>query len=222
MASNEILNWPGAAGWLILSANAGDDLMVMGDIRATALTRMVVNGGVAYIGLDEDDHEDLIEEMGELGAPTGYLVNVMTEDDDTIQSTLADSGMILITGDYDAAQWRSVLLGAARKGIETCFAQGGIILAEGAATSLFGAVIENGAEGFNWLEKSFIVPGVNSISESESARDVLAARTADVAVGIGPNSALALGPERHVETWGDARVTIALGKTSTSDSEILN
>jgi len=212
MASNDILNWPGGAGWLILSAGPTDDLMAMGDIRATALTRMVVDGGVAYIGLDEDDHEDLIEEMGELGAPTGYLVNVMTEDDDTIKSTLADSGMILITGDYDAAQWRPVLMGAALKGIEACYAQGGIIIAEGPAATMFGAVIENGAEGFNWLEKAFIVPGVESISESLLAREVLADGKAEVAVGIGLDSALALGPERHIETWGTARVTVALGR----------
>jgi len=218
MNINDVLNWPGAAGWLILSSSPADDEMAMGDIRATALTRMLLDGGVAYIGQDEDDHEELIEEMGELGAPTGYLVNVMTEDDDTIKATLADSGMILITGDYDADSWRSVLLGAALKGIEEAFARGATIMAEGPATALFGKVLPSGAEGFNWLENAVIVPNVESISQSTLARDVLAAKTADVAVGIGPSSALALGPDRRIETWGSSRVTIALGSTNPEES----
>lgn len=206
MSNTQVLNWPGGAGWLVLSGEADS----LDEIRGVALSRINNGGGVAYVGLRNSDHEDLIEDMGELGAPTGYLVDVINEDDKTIIDLLSESGMVFLP-DMDAETLRSALTGAGYKGIEAAYARGAVILAEGEAATLFGAVLHNGAKGLNWLENAFILPNVISLGESEAARAVLNEGTAEIAIGIGPGSALALGPDQRVDALGEGKVTIALG-----------
>ena len=211
MTENQIPNWIEGHGWLVLSG--GPD--AMSEIRAMALTRIAADGGVAYIGLDEQDNEELIEDLGELGAPTGYLVNIMAEDDDTITQRLTDASMIVVPGDVDLLTLRGGLLGAAVKGMQTAFDQGAVILAEGSAVMLFGSVVmtNSGAllDGLDWLHNAFVVPAITSISESQPAREILAGKRAYIAIGIGVGSALVLGPEAGIELWGEKQVTITLG-----------
>jgi hypothetical protein len=64
-----------------------------------------------------------------------------------------------------------------------------------------------------WLENALIVPFITSIAESEQVRDVLEAQPTAIAVGVGAGSALALGPDGEVETWGRRQVTVALGRS---------
>jgi len=212
MTANQVFQWPDGVGWIVLSGGRE----VASDVRAQALSRARSHGGVAYIGLDVDDDEDILEDMAELGAPTGYLVNIMTEDDETIRARLAEAAVIVIPGDFDLPTLRSALLGAGVAGLLAAFEGGALILAEGQAAALFGAAVEfqdgSVAEGFNWVEDSLILPGVRSVSQSALARDYLGSRRVRIAVGIGDGSALALGPTGEVETWGQRQVTIALGQ----------
>lgn len=211
MAENQVLNWMDGSGWLVLSG--GPD--PLSEIRAQSLTRIAADGGVAYIGVNEQDNEALIEDLGELGAPTGYLVNVMAEDDDTISQRLADASLIVVPGDIDLSTLRGGLLGAAVKGMQKAFDQGAVILIERSAVMLFGSVIvtEEGTEleGLDWLHNAFVVPAITSISESQKAREILTRMRASIAVGIGEGSALVLGPNSEIELWGKKQVTITLG-----------
>ena len=211
--SEQVLRWPDGPGWLILSAGGDQSLGVMDDIRASALTRITIDGGVAYVGLNEADHDDLIEEMGDMGAPTGYFVNVRVEDDVTIRDLLAEAGMILLPAEVDVMSLRDALQGAALEGMTSALARGAVVLAEGESIRLFGVLMQEGASGIGWLENAFVVPNVSSISEAVSAREILKSGAAEVAVGVGDGSALVLGPDRRVEVWGDGNITIALGKT---------
>jgi hypothetical protein len=155
--------------------------------------------------------------MEDLGAPSGYLVDVLTEDDTVIHSKLAEASMIVIGGDASVTNIRSVLLGAAIAGIQQAFENGAVVLAEGPGAMVFGAwVLQDDGQinsGFGWLRGSLIVPGIASVSESPVTRIVMAAQPSAIAVGIGAGSALALGPDGAVETWGEQQVSIALGPT---------
>jgi hypothetical protein len=221
MSKNQILSWVDGPGWLVLSGGP----VSLGTVRAAALTRIAVEGSVAYIGLNEHDNEDLIEDMGELGAPTGYLVNVMAEDDETVRKQLIDAALIVVPGNFDPATLRGGLLGAAMDGIEAAFKRGSVILIEGNATMLFGKVVQTDSgkllEGLNWVRNALIVPAITSISESPQARDLLASKQAGIAIGIGVGSALVLGPDAGLELWGQQQVTIALGAAS-PDSDANN
>lgn len=211
MAANNVLRWQDGRGWLVFAGTVGDD-----DIRAAALGRVSADGALAYVCLgmpDQCEHD--LADLEELGAAAGYLVDVMTEDDDTIRQKLSDAGMIVIAGGGDAAQVRSALLGAAAEGILKAFANGALILVEGAAVQSGGAWVIAGADnlllGLAWVENALLLPGITSISESAAARSTLLKQPAAIAIGIGPDSALVLGPDGEIETWGGRRISIALG-----------
>jgi hypothetical protein len=154
--------------------------------------------------------------MEDLGASAGYLVDVLAEDDTAIRQKLAEAGVIVIPDGVDALDARDALMGAAASGIRDAFANGAVVLAEGGGAAVFGAWVlldsRKTAAGLNWLESALVLPGVTSVSASDEAQMVLSIQPAAIAVGIGPGSALALGPDGEVETWGNKQVTIALGR----------
>lgn len=212
MAQNAVLEWIDGRGWLVLSGDAASSA----EIRALALNRMAADGVVAYISMgDSDPAERALADLEDLGAPPGYLVDVLTEDDDTIHDKLAEAGMIIIgTGD-DPEFIRSTLMGAAVAGIQDAFVNGAVILIEGLTAMIFGAwvLLKPGdlSYGLEWVQHALIIPGETAISESAVVRAVLDAQPAAIAIGIGPESALVLGPDGEVETWGERSVTITLG-----------
>lgn len=209
MASSYVLRWKDGRGWLVLSADASSD------IRALALGRAAADGGVAYISTGNEGEQTLAD-MEDLGAPSGYLVDVLAEDDETITSKIADAGMVVISGESSVVEVRSGLMGAAEQGMQTAFGNGAVILAEGQGAAVFGAWValesREFARGLEWLDNGLIVPGVTSLAESEPAREILNKQPLAIVIGIGAGSALALGPDGEVETWGNKQVAVALGR----------
>jgi hypothetical protein len=59
------------------------------------------------------------------------------------------------------------------------------------------------------LQEALVLPEVESAAVV--AKPLLAEEPTSIAVGIGIGSALALGPDGQVETWGMRQVTVALG-----------
>jgi hypothetical protein len=211
MARNNVLRWQDGRGWLILSGGGAD----ASDVRAQAIGRVSADGGVAYVSLSGAQAEKALADMEDLGAPSGYLVDVLTEDDETIQAKLSEAGLVVIEGSASVDDLRSSLLGAAIEGIHVAFENGAVVLAEGRAASVFGEWVaqESGAltSGLEWVQSALILPAITSISQSEIAQSALSAQPSAIAIGIGEGSALALGPDGEVETWGGRQVTIALG-----------
>lgn len=215
MSSNgHILRWPAGQGWMVFSGG-NDDL---GTIRAQVLRKAKPEGGVAYIGLSVDDADEIMDDMAELGAPTGYLVDILTEDDDTIHTELKEAAVIVLSDEHPAEELQSALMGAALSAIREAYDGGAIILAEGRSAALFGGVYVSSADeaikGVNWLEEAYVIPGMTTMQQSELARSALASQSASVVIGIGIGSALALGPGGQVETWGKRQVAIGLGSKS--------
>lgn len=213
MASNNILRWQDGQGWLVLSG--GNDSS--SEVRARTLERAAADGGVVYLSLDGTTNsvEAAMEDFEDLGAGAGYLVDVLTEDDDTIKLNVSEASIVVIQGGQTAAQVRSNLLGAAVEGIRTAYERGAMILAEGICASVFGAWIigEDGAllDGLGWLQRGLVVAGVTAVSSSPDAIALLNEQPDAIALGIGIGSGLALGPAGEVEPWGKRQVTIALG-----------
>lgn len=214
MAGNNVLRWRDGRGWLVFSgaAEAGSE------VRAQAIGRTAADGGVAYIsfGSNTEVAEAALLDMEDLGASSGYLVDVLSEDDETIRTKLAESSMIVIESDADAQSVRSGLLGAAAEGIESAFANGALILAEGLTAAAFGQWIMSEVgqmiDGLGWLEQSIILPGVVAVAESTAGRSALYDQPSALALGIGVGSALVLGPDGELELWGHKQVTVALGR----------
>jgi hypothetical protein len=165
---------------------------------------------VACVSLSGDP-DRLLDDIADLGAPSGYLVDVFGEDDQTLQDKLAQAGMIVVTGGESPVDVRGALRGAALEGIEAAYANGAILLLEGFAAAAFGAwIIDSRIEpGLEWLHGATVLAGVDQAAVY--ARPVFEAQPHAIAVAIMPGSALALGPDGQIEKWGEGAVTIALG-----------
>ena len=215
MARNNVLQWRDWRGWLVLSGGH----VLESDVRAQAIGHIDADGGVAYIsfGNNIEVTEVLMNDMQDLGAPPGYFVDVLTEDDDTIRSKLGEASLIVVEAGENSADVRSALLGAAVEGMQTAFENGAVILLEGNSASVFGTwiLLETGEirQGIGWLSQMFILPGVTAVAQSEAGKAALEEESSALALGIGEGSALALGPDGEVEPWGEREVTIALGRS---------
>lgn len=209
----EVLRWTEGIGWIVLSGGADAG----GEIRAHALQIAKSAGGVAYLGLSEDSADETLADMEDLGAPTGYLVNVVAEDDDTIHKQLSESSIVVIDNSESVETWRDVLLGAANQGMQAALANGAVILAEGNAAMALGQWIVPShdtllRDGLAWVQHALILPGVTSLQGSDVARGVLDQSPDAIVIGIGVGSALALGSAGQIEVWGERQVSIALGR----------
>jgi hypothetical protein len=220
MARNNVLQWRDGRGWLVLSGGYVSE----SDVRAQAIGHIDADGGVAYIsfGSNAESAEILMNDLQDLGAPAGYFVDVLSEDDDTIRSKIGEASLVVVEPGASSADMRSALMGAAVEGMQTAFENGAVILLEGKSASIFGAwmLLETGEirQGIGWLSQMFILPGVTEVAQSDMGKEALKEEASALAVGIGEGSALALGPDGEVEPWGERQVTIALGRSFTSNS----
>ncbi len=219
MARNNVLQWRDGRGWLILSGGHLSE----SEIRAKAIGHVDADGGVAYISFGGNaEAEILLSDMQDLGAPPGYLVDVLSEDDETIRAKLGEASLIVVSSTSNIADIRSALMGAAVEGMQTAFENGAVVLLEGNSAAVFGAwmLLETGEirQGIGWLSQMFVLPGVTAVAQSEAGRTALAEEASALALGIGEGSALALGPDGEVEPWGEQQVTIALGRSYVAGS----
>lgn len=217
MPSQNIFQWKDGRGWLVFSG--GND--ATGAVRATAIERASADGGLAVLVMgDAVAADDALQDMQELGAPAGYLVDVLTEDDDTIRQRIGEAGIVLLSSDSPPNELRSGLLGAAIEGVETAYERGAIIALEDQAAAVFSTYFLAGeavGAGFEWLQHIAVVPGMTSAAESPIAQAITAQQPEAVVVGIGEGAALALGGDGTVETWGNKAITIALGSAYTDE-----
>jgi hypothetical protein len=210
MASQTILRWLDGRGWLVLSSDRDTS-----EMRASALSRASADGGIAvvYLGDQEDGGDVVLDDVEDLGAPSGYLVDVFADDDQTLRDRLVDASVILVSGAKDADAARSALVGAASDGIKAAYQQGAVVMLEGAAASAVGAYLvgdnDSVTSGFGWVENALIAPGVADVGVY--ARPIMRAHADALAIGVGAGAALALGPDGEVEVWGAQRVAVALG-----------
>ncbi len=202
MPSVNVLRWINGRGWLVLAGGADDD------VRAMAINRSSADGGLAVIALDGSG-DLLSDDLGDLGAPSSYAVDVFTEDDDAVESKLAEAGVVVVSNTGSANEARSTLRGAAITGIQQAFENGAVILLEGETAAAFGSWLVPLGDGLEWVEGALILIGVQNTAAR--AKPVFDLHPAAVALAIEPGSALALGPDGQIEPWGRGQVTIALG-----------
>ncbi len=211
MPTSQIFSWKDGAGWLVLSGGNESTSAV----RALALERMAADGALACVSFGNSNDDEVLEDLQDLGAPAGYMVDVLAEADDTIREQLGNAAMAVISWEGDAATLRSNLTGAAIAGLEIAYRQGAVILAEGNAAAVFGAHLSDGV-GFGWLEHGFVVPGLESAAESADVRRMIVEQPQVIVVGPLVGAAITFGGDGTLETWGNRQVTIALGNAYTS------
>ena len=214
MTSNAALNWLDGRGWLVLAG----DVPASDSVRAHALGVAAADGGIAVIAIHgaDADAEQLLADFEDLGAGAGFLVDLVADDDITLHDRLAEASVVIISDAGAATDVHSALYGAAVEGIQNAFENGAVVLVEGAGAMSFGTwmTLDDSGDvvtGLDWLRGAFVLPGTNQVADTSAAKMILTAQPHALAIGIGPGSALALGPDGQVEPWGQQQVTIALG-----------
>jgi cyanophycinase-like exopeptidase len=210
MPQANVIRWRDGAGWLVLS---GGDTSDTGDIEADALAYVHAGDPVAYVWAagDVETADKHLTALEDLGAPTGYLVDVLTEDDDTIRRELAHAGLVLVGDGPNAKGLRAGLLGAALDGITAAFERGAVVLGIGQGAAILGSFM-TGQAGIGWVEGAIIVPHYDQDDAPAHLRELLQQHPQAYGLGIARGSALALGPSGEVEAWGAGKVTVTLGR----------
>ena len=211
MPTRGLLTWLDGLGWLVLSGGEAD---ASSPIRAQALAR-AASGGALYISLAADEGEALQEDLEDLGAPAGYVLD-LTEDRESLLKQISEVTLIVVEGGDSLDAVYDALSGAPLEGLRTAYEQGTVILLEGMAVNLLGkwAMTDEGEvlDGIEWVTKAFLEPGVTTVEDSPAIQAVLNEHDEAVGVAIGLGSALALGGMGDLEAWGDEEVVVALGR----------
>ncbi len=212
MPQANVIRWREGAGWLVLSGGSGGE-EADGDIEANALAWVEVGRPVAYIWAagDVETADKHLEALDDLGAPTGYLVDVLTEDDDTLRQQLEMAGLVVLGDGPNLKELRSGLLGAAIEGIGSAFERGAVILAIGHGAAVLGGLLGEQA-GLGWVEGAVIAPKYNAEHEQARLRELLQKHPDAYGIGIAAGSALALGPNGEVGALGNGQITVMLGR----------
>jgi hypothetical protein len=217
MAKETILNWQAGYGWLVFSGGWNYD----SDLHAEVLARANSDGAIAYISFADDGGDALLNDMEELGAPTGFMIDVRHETEVSVIKQLEDIAIIVIESGDSIDEMYNTLTTVIVQGILEAYQAGALILVEGLAINLFGRwVVSDGGEildGLNWVENTFLEPNVTSAEDSHAVQDILTEYGDAIAIEIGSGSALALGINGQIEILGERQVTISLGKQYRQD-----
>ncbi|MCA9893728.1 MAG: hypothetical protein KC615_12150 [Anaerolineae bacterium] len=209
--STPALRWKAGTGWLVFSGGN----TISSPIRAEVLSRAKAAGHVAYISFADDDGDELIDDMEDLGAPSGFLVDLNDPNTAQLTDDLRRASVIVIESGIDLDPMMNGVPQAAIDGFEEALNSGCIILVEGVGINLFGRwIMTDGGDlvdGLDWVENGFIEPGNEEGQSSYAIQSVLGQFPQAIAIAINPGSALALGYDNQVQVWGKKQVTITLG-----------
>jgi len=206
----EIFRYPDGMGWLILSGGHTTG----SPIRAHTIERAGKDGDTAYISFAEDTGDTLLEDMQDLGAQAGFIID-MRDDNATIRKQLEEAGIVVVESGDSLDDMYSILLDGLADALLYAYQKGATVLLEGRVAALFGKwyLGDDGqvADGFGWVEDTFILPGLTSIQQAPSVQNMLVIQPEAIALTVAAGSAFVIGTMKQVETWGEQKVTISLG-----------
>jgi len=219
------LRWPVGAGWLILvgggewergeTAEIDDRLLARADFSRPIAVLPTASGSLIA-------GEPLLEYYADLGGPHGYVVPILGATDARDEETcrlLAEAGLIVV-GDGDAlVLTRTLRASPALEGMMEAFASGALVVGMGAGAMPFGEWLvvtgapTGGERGWGWLSAAVVVPHFAGSARQPDLQAALRMRPGVMGIGIPKGTALALGPEGQVETWGEGEVTVVVARS---------
>lgn len=217
MPQRSVFRWKDGRGWLVLANGTS------AEVRGMALNRLAADGGIACVAIGQDSAvaDVMLDDFADLGAPSGYVVDLQSEDDETLLNRLGEASLIALSGAGEPSVARSELIGAAIDGIVQAYQNGAVILAEGSAATAFGLQLydRDDVAGFNWLEDAILLPGIEVEGVEAFANNALQEYPDRLAIMIGDQSAMAFGGDGQIETWGLQQITLRLGAAFGQNAE---
>ena len=213
------IRWPESNGWLALSGSPGP----RSEIRAQALSRANANGVIACVSLADDMGDDLMDDLAELGAPTGYLVDLQEGDSSEIYERLSTASMIVIEPGQDILRLKRLMSQTAVHALKEALDRRALVLFEGLAATLAGEYLAlpggDLTKGLKFVHNACIAVNASSAMKTPAAQTIHRAHPKAVLIAIARGAALALGPNQRIETWGQPQITFALGRPAEISSE---
>lgn len=214
MRENLPFSWQAGSGWIVLSGRVD----ALSEIRARALSRCDASGAIAYISLLGDLGDALMDDMAELGATSGYLVDLEADDNNAIYERLSNAAMIVVEADGQGEDLLRLLRRTAVHALKEALNRGSLILLEGGAAATAGefmlSVTGEFTAGIGLVQSALIAADALDIAQSELLRSLRLQLPDASFIGLPPGSALVLGPDGAIETWGEQQVSISLGDFS--------
>lgn len=208
-------NWQEGRGWLILTGATAAYSEAQSELRARMIGLSSADGALVCVDVSGNliAADQLLDDLGDLGAPSGYIVDVASDDDETLRARLSDAGIIVLAGEADGQAAYSTLMGAAMDGIAAAHQNGAVIMAEMGAAAALGVQIiapdeDRVSPGFAWFDNAAIMP--LSATDTDITRSILAATPGLNAIGLGDESAIVFGPDGEIETWGARQIKVVL------------
>jgi cyanophycinase len=216
------LEWVEGSGWIVLAgggsiARGELDLITARVLTLANLDRPLV---VLHAGGDGEEAEALVDHYTALGGPGGeaFVVSEMSRsqlDDPDFLALLTEAGILHLSGANPRALTRTLHNTQALKRIVLGFAtlQGLMIVGSGGGAAALGAWVTppqqpaEEAPGLNFVRTAIVAPHFTRTEEAEALHRLLHKRPGFIGLGIPDGTALGLGPEGEVETWGVGEVT---------------
>ncbi len=214
MPQVNIFRWR-SGGWLVVSGGGAvlsDDVQ---SIEAHVLVKTHSQGPIAYIWAagDIDAADAHMDALQELGARTGYLVDILTEEDDVLFRQLNEAGVIILGDGPRVDLLTDALSGVVLRAVEDAFGRGATIYAVGESAGVLAAYsVRDGAiqPGIGWLDQAVIMPRY-SADQADQLRDLVHRHPEAYGLGLAEGAAMAFGPQGEIEVWGNQQVTVSLG-----------
>lgn len=221
MLQSSIFRWQVGSGLLVLSTIIDTSESDSSDIIMEILTRTVSDNPLAYIWTagDIETADQILNDFNALGGRTGYLVDIVTEDDDTIHELLSEAGIIILGHGSNIRNLRSSIEGVVLEAIQAAYENGATIVGFGDAAGLLGEwmFFDGKTEtGFAWIQGAFVVSAHDTVQNNQLEQVIpsfLAQHTDAFTLVVHPGSAIALLPDSRVELWGNRQVKILLGSS---------
>lgn len=212
------------AGWLVLVGGGDWEQGETGEVDGEILVRTNLAKPVAYLPAAHGSvarGESLLEYYVDLGGPRGYVVPIREPADAQDPENcrlLSQAGLIYLDDGDPLRLTRTLWASPALDAMAEAFKRGAMVVGLGAAASALGAwVLEDpqapsGGTGWGWLPGIVVVPYFSGAKAAPGLQGALRARPGLVGLGVPKGVALALGPEKRVETWGPGQATVVVAQ----------
>ncbi len=218
MPQANIFRWRDTNGWIVLSGGGAIESADVLNIEAALLNHTISQGPIAYVWAASDlETADLhMDSLRELGARTGYLLDILTEDDATLKQQLGEAGVIILGDGPRHADLRDALTGFPWEVIEDTLRRGATLYVVGQSAAMMGSQELNGdalTDGTGWLLDALILPAYTPDQAEHLRAAVAQLPPGGYGLGIAEGAALAFGPNGEVEVWGNAQITVSLNQS---------
>lgn len=217
MPQTSIFQWRDGGGWLVLTGSDDFASDQMNSILANTLARVISLGPIAYIWAagDVDVADKHLELLADMGSSTGYLVDAISEDNETLKEQIEQAGLIILGDGLNVAHLHGALEGVVIQAMTKAHQTGATILGIGAGATMLGQWLLNeemqAQPAFGWLKNALVV--LDNL-ENET-HEFLRYQPTAYGLGLAKGSGIAFAPDGAMEVLGNQQIRVTLGKELT-------